>query len=151
MTEQEDTSYLATVTCKRHHLQDVWKSLRMMIKNKWTVGSDDDAFLMETMSDLARFDKDTPDDLKFTLPFSKMRACWLAVKYLLDKQMVPLDAQAPLLEILSLMGIELDRVVAGETSPEQLLTKREPYSPQRALPRVEPKQLENWAKKRELE
>jgi hypothetical protein len=114
----EDTSYLCSVTIKRHHLHDTWKSLRMMIKNKWTVASDDDAFLMEIMSDLARFDtKDGKEDIKLVLPFTKMKACWTAIKFLLDHKWVPLEGQPTLLEALALMGTELQRIV-NEVAPE---------------------------------
>lgn len=91
-----------------------------MIKNKWTMASDDDAFLMEIMSDLAKFDKQTTNEISFTLPFTKMRACFQAAKYLLDNDKLPIEAQPSLLEVFSKMGIELQKLVDMETPPEKV-------------------------------
>lgn len=111
---------MLTVECTSDQLYSCWNCLRLVIKNKMTVGSDDDAFLMEVMTDLARFHKTTTAKIKFTLPFTKMRACWQACKMLLDAKWVPLEKQPPLLEVFSLMGVELQKAVNMESSPDQI-------------------------------
>lgn len=102
------------VNLNEFQVVSVWKALKTMIRAKVTESPTEHAFLMETMSAVAPFQKKG----YMELDRQKMRACWHAVNVVIQNKMCPDTELGTMCEALSFMAIVLDNPAPMDTPPE---------------------------------
>ena len=72
----------------RTHLHLIWFSLKFAIDKGFPANPQDEAFLLETMTDVAKQDKNTSDAFKMRLSWQKWYGVWNCLNMMIQNQFI---------------------------------------------------------------